>query len=180
MAQTRQGIDIDISGALKKLERVTQAMRSGAEEAVGEITKDAAVVARLALSNASTDWGSTRLAAGRGLTSGRADTGRMLNRLRALKTKSKGKNVFRGEVGWYFPNEYFKYQERGTGKYSTDPNAYDPNWNYQAAYNQVAGTRGKGGIVGAHSLWTARKWMEQNKLKYVRKILARVRQAGGR
>lgn len=172
MAQTRQNVEPDFTGFYKKLEALGVNVTEAAEELVKEISEDGAKVARLALANANTSWGEDRMSRGQGLTSGRADTGRMLHRLRALKPKRVDSNTIRASIGWYYADEYFKYQERGIGSYATDPNDYDPNFQYRAIYGV-----GFGNIVGAHSLWTARSWMERNMKTYERNFLNRVRRA---
>lgn len=173
MAQTRGGIDIDLTGFDKKIKAISSEIKSASEELVKELTTDGAKVARLALASADTRWGADRMSRGQGITSGRADSGRMLHKLRALNPKRIDDRTIRAEVGWYYPNEYFKYQERGIGEYATDPDAYDPNFQYKAIYGV-----GFGNIVGAHSLWTARAWMENNVKRYERNFLNRVRKAG--
>lgn len=173
MAQTRNGISIDISGALKKIGLVEEEIKSASEDFVKSLTEEGARIARLALNDAETKYGQRRMKAGRGISAGRNDTGRMRNKLRALKVEDKGDGSFRGGVGWYYADEYFKYQERGTRSNRTSPNAYDPNFDYNSEY-----ARRGGGIVGAHSLWSARKWMEDNLVSEKIKFLNRIRKAG--
>ena len=168
MAQTRGGVDA--SRAFKKLDALERNIAEASMELARELSEDAAVIARLALNSAETDWGRKRNANGVGVSAGRIRSGLMRNKLRALKPRKNAAGNVRAEVGWYYANEYFKYQERGTGQHATDPKAYDPAWDYDSAYGAVAGKKNKGGIVGAHSLWTARSWMEKNLNSYTRKF----------
>lgn len=164
MAQVRQWAAID------KLEKSIQ--QSSARLA-RELADDGAVIARLALHQAYTEEGERRVERGEGVSEGRIKTGRMRNMLRSLKPKVTDGGVEAG-VGWQFANKYFKFQERGTGQYRTDPGAYDPNFKYKYSRYSFRGGR-RGGIVGAHSLWTARSWMEKNVEKYKRDFTKRIK-----
>lgn len=172
MAQTRGGFNFDISGALKKLDDLQNNINEASMDLALELSEDGAVVARRALGERETAYGRYRMENGRGVSAGRINSGRMFNKLRALRPKKVGKSRVRAEVGWYYANEYFKYQERGTGIYATDPDSYDPNFSYQYDFGAEPPRMG---IVGAHSLWTARAWMEKNFSSYRQKFINRTR-----
>lgn len=157
----RAGVTVDISKLMAKFSAIQQVVEEEATKMVAELTAEGARIARLALNDADTDYGRERMRRGQGNSTGRNDTGNMRNTLRALNQRKDSNGNIIGEVGWYFAKEYFKYQERGTGDYATEPNTYNPNWNYGEAYGRVRGMKPKHGIMGAHSLWTAQAAMER-------------------
>lgn len=152
MSSIRGGINIDLSGLDKLAAKFPKVVEEEALKFADEIASEGARIARVALNDAVTWHGTERMANGYGISAGRNYTGRMRSRLHARKGRVDAPGNIRAEVGFSWAEKYMIYQESGTGAHKTGKNDYDPNWVYP-------GSQG-GGIVGAHSLWTARRSME--------------------
>lgn len=175
MAQTQLKMTFDDSGFDKFDKRVRKALEVEMQNIADRLAQEGSEVARFALNEAVTDYGESRMIIPDGSSAGRNHSGKMLSSLRALKPRKTDKGIV-ARVGWYFANEYFKYQESGTGVWRRESKTYDPDWDYEAAYSRVRGAARKGGIVGAHSLWTAGKYMQQRAVALQREAIQKIEQ----
>lgn len=150
---TRTSVTVDMTGLEKKILRTQTLLAEAAADVVNGLAEEGVVAAAFTLDAAETKYGIERFSAGQGNSTGRNDTGTMINGLRAIHAPANKRGGFvRASVGWLFPKDYFKYQEEGTGAGYTAGSDYNPSFVYGGSV--------PGGIAGAHSLWAARKHME--------------------
>lgn len=85
-----------------------------AEEIVTQTADEAAELQRMFLDRATTPWGETRFASGRGRSAGRNDTGEMIDSIEVEISRTK--TSLTGAWGWPKGYEkYFQIQEWGLG-----------------------------------------------------------------
>ena len=108
---------VDITKALDKLDLTKQVAITEGEVMIMQATEIGAAAARTALDLAETEYGRYRMSIGKGNSSGRNDTGSMINDLRALDPKISDDKV-EAKFGWGRgrSKKYYEAQENGTAK----------------------------------------------------------------
>lgn len=105
---------VDVSGALNKLDLLSDTVAHEARVMVAQAAEIGAEVARKKLISSTTKWGEKRFAMGRGASAGRDDTGSMIADLQAHVSPSGTQARFGWTRGMVKP--YYKFQEYGTTK----------------------------------------------------------------
>lgn len=163
----RQSSVIIVENSQQVFDKVLKDLGKTTEVFVDEVIKGAENVAAYSLNEAQTNFGRYRFGRGDGASAGRNRSGKMIMALTSRKYfKSAGQigSAYSALIGWFGGEKYFEYQELGTGT-GRQPSEYSPGFKYGGSV--------RGGVAGAHSLWTARKWIVDNAAALFARAIAR-------
>lgn len=163
----KQGSIIIVENSQEVFDKVLKNLGKTTEVFVDEVMQGAEKVAAYSLNEAQTKFGRYRFGRGDGSSAGRNRSGKMITSLTSRKYSKGAAKIgssYSALIGWFGGPKYFEYQELGTGT-GKQPSQYSPGFKYAGSV--------KGGIAGAHSLWTARKWIVDNAAVIFAKAIAR-------